>query len=384
MSALSPPPFLGRAAIAGVGYTPFVRESGRSVLSQAVEAARAALDDAALPLRELDGIATFMWQGDSVPSQAVATALGLRQVHYLLDLQMGGQAPCNLVMQAAMAVHSGLASNVLVFRALNGRSGSRVGTVRTPGAAANQRYSQGLSSYAQLIALWARRYMIETGATYEDLAAVPLAQRRHAMLNERAVVRTPLTLQDYFESPMIADPFRVADCTSEVDGACAVLVTSTTRARSLRHPPAVIASAAYMSGPQPGWDAGDFLLWDDCSRNYTSYLAPRLWQWAGIDPHDVDMAQLYDCFSSSVLFATEGLGLAERGGAADLIRSGTLPMNTNGGLLSEGYVHGMNTVAEAALQIQGRGGDRQVPNASTCVVTSGAMMDGSAMVLVRA
>lgn len=95
------------------------------------------------------------------------------------------------------------------------------------------------------------------------------------------------------------------------------------------------------------------------------------------------MAQLYDCFSSSVLLAAEGLGLAERGGAADLVRSGRLPINTNGGLLSEGYLHGMNTVAEAVVQVQGRGGDRQVPDVSTCVVTSGAMMDGSAMVLVR-
>ena len=105
---------------------------------------------------------------------------------------------------------------------------------------------------------------------------------------------------------------------------------------------------------------------------------------AGVQPSDVDVAELYDCFSSSVLFAIEGLGLAERGGAGDWVRSAALPFNTNGGLLSEGYIHGMNTVAEAVLQLQGRCDSRQVADAEVAVVTSGALQDGSALVLGRA
>jgi acetyl-CoA acetyltransferase len=188
---------------------------------------------------------------------------------------------------------------------------------------------------------------------------------------------------------MIADPFRAADCTTEVDGACAILVTSRACASDLRHDPVVIQGAAYGTGKRSGLDAGDAVLWPDMTRNYTSIIAGDLWGGAGITPVDVDMAQLYDCFSSSVLLAMEGLGLAGRGEAADMIREGhtlpggRLPMNTNGGLLAEGYLHGMNTVAEAVYQLQGRAGVRTVEGAESCVVTSGALTDGSALVLTR-
>jgi hypothetical protein len=186
---------------------------------------------------------------------------------------------------------------------------------------------------------------------------------------------------------MVADPFRAPDCTTEVDGACAVLVTSTSRARDLRRRPVVIRGAAYVAGKGSGLDAGDALLWDDLSRNYTGLLAEDLWGGAGMRPDDADMAQFYDCFSSSVLFALEGLGITGRGESGAFIRDGNtlpggrLPMNTNGGLLNEGYLHGMNTVVEAVVQLQGLAGDRMVPNAETCVVTSGALTDGSALVL---
>lgn len=373
--------FLDKVAIAGVGYSPFTRRSGRSVLSLALEAVRNAVADAGLDLAEVDGIGTFAWENDSVPAQAVATGLALRGASYLLDLSMGGQAPCFLVMQAAMAVTSGLASNVVIYRAMNGRSGDRVGSRRTTGGASSYRLPVGLTAYPQYIAMWARRYLIETGATEEDLAAVPIAQRRWAALNERALVSQPLTLDDYRASPMIADPFRLPDCTIEVDGACALLITSTERARSLRRPPAVIRSAVYHCGPRSGLKAGDALLWEDYTRNYTSQLAGRLWGQADLAPSDVGCAELYDCFSSSVLMAVEGLGLAERGGAGEFMRSATLPVNTHGGLLCEGYLHGMNTVAEAVQQIQGRRTAALPQPPSTCVVTSGAMMDGSALIL---
>ncbi len=375
------PPFLDSVSIAGVGFSPFTRNSGRSVLSLALEAGRNAIADAGLEPVDIDGIATFAWENDSVPAQAVATGLALPGATYLLDLSMGGQAPSFLVMQAAMAVSSGLADHVLVYRAMNGRSGARVGSRRTAGGASSYRFPVGLTAYPQFIAMWGRRYLIETGATDEDLASVPIAQRRWAAHNERALVTAPLDLDGYRASPMIADPFRLPDCTIEVDGACAMVVTSTERAASLRHPPAVIRSAAYHCGPRPGLDTGDSLLWADYTRNYTSHLAERLWGQAGVGPSDVDCAQLYDCFSSSVLLAAEGLGLAERGGAGEFIRSGRLPINTNGGLLCEGYLHGMNTVAEAVLQVQGRRTDVLPDRPETCVVTSGAMMDGSALVL---
>jgi acetyl-CoA acetyltransferase len=372
--------FHGTTAICGVGYTEFSRDCGRSVLSQADEACRNAIEDAGLALADIDGVATFSLFSDSVPAQAVATTLGLPAQHYLLDMSLGGQAPCFMVMNAAMAVACGMANAVVCFRALNGRSGIRVGSTVAAGPGGQYRYPIGLTSYPQYIAMWARRYMVETGATEADLGAVAVAQRRFAMTNPRAAIRKPLSLANYLASPLLADPFRVADCTTEVDGACAVVVTSLDRARTLIKPPAVIRSAAYRAAPRPGLDIGDPLFCDDYSQNYTRFLADELWQRAGLAPADVDVAEIYDCFTSVVLMSLEGLGLAGRGAAADLVRSGNLPINTNGGLLCEGYLHGMNTVAEAVLQVQGRAVN-QVPGARNCVVTSGAWMDGSALLL---
>jgi acetyl-CoA acetyltransferase len=383
------PAFLGNTAIVGVGYTALSKRSGRSVLALATEACRNAVVDAGLELRDVDGIASFRFMEDSVPTQAVATTLGLDPANYLLDSALGGQAPCYLVMHAAMAVDAGLADTVVIYRALNGRSGARVGTNRVPGPATDFRYPVGFSAYAQFIAMWARRYLIETGATNDDLAAVAIAQREWAALNDRAMLRKPLTIDEYYAAPWVADPFRVPDCTIEVDGACAVVVTSLERARDLRHLPVVVEGAAYVAGRGPGLDMGDAMLWPDLSRNYTSLIADDLWGGSGVTAADVDIAEIYDCFTTSALLGIEGLGLAPRGGGGDLIRSGVTrpggskPINTNGGLLSEGYLHGMNTVAEAVLQLQGRCGERTVAGAETCVVTSGALTDGSGLVLAR-
>jgi acetyl-CoA acetyltransferase len=378
-----------RAGIAGVGYAPFSKDSQRSVLSLATEACRAAVDDAGAEPAEVDGIATFSVMHDSVPAQAVATTLALPTLRFSVDADLGGQAPCYLLGLAAMAVETGRARSVLVYRALNGRSGARVGTMQFNGMGAQFRYPIGYDAYMMYVGMWAQRFLHETGQGEEDMAAVAIAQRRYAMDNDRAARRRPLTLEEYLASPHVVHPFRADDCTVEVDGACAVLVTSLERARALRHPPAVVASTAYRAGARPGLDIGDHTLWDDYSRNYTSHLREELFAAAGLAPSDVQVAEIYDCFTSTVLLGLEGLGLCERGGSGALVRSGataiggTLPVNTHGGLLSEGYLHGMNTVAEAVLQVQGRGGARQVPRHEVAAVTSGALMDGSAMILTQ-
>lgn len=369
------------AAVAGVGYTEFSRSSGRPVLDLAAEAAVAACEDAGLPVRELDGIASHMVGADSENAQALATALALPGLRVVLDLNQAGQAPCNVLAHAAAAISAGLAEHVLVFRALNGRSGPKVGSARFPGRGGQFRYPIGYDAYPMYIAMWARRHLHETGQDERDLAAVAVAHRAYAVRNERAVRRTPLDLDGYLASPLVADPFRVADCTPEVDGACALLVTGLDRARDLRHPPARIAAALYRAGPRPGLDIGDHVLTDDYTRNFTDLLRDDLFGRAGVTPADVDVACLYDCFTSVVLMSLEGLGLCERGAAGDLVRSGRLPVNPHGGLLGEGYLHGMNTLAEAVLQVQGRSGDRQAARHDVAVVTSGALMDGSAAVL---
>jgi acetyl-CoA acetyltransferase len=375
------------AAITGVGYTELTDRSGRSVLELADEACRRAIADAGLTAAEVDGIASFMVMHDSVPTQAVATTLCLPTLRYAVDLDLGGQAPCHLVTQAAAAVTTGQATHVVVFRALNGRSGSKVGTMQFFGMGGQFRYPIGYDAYLMYVGMWAQRFLHETGQGPADTGAVAVAQRTYAQVNERAYRRQPLDLDGYLRAPYVVEPYRAPDCTVEVDGACAVVVSALDRARELPNAPAVIASGAYRAGPRHGLDIGDHLLWDDYSRNYTSHLRDELFAAAGLAPVDVQLAEIYDCFTSTVLVGLEGLGLAERGGAGELVRSGAtakdgrLPVNTNGGLLAEGYLHGMNTVAEAALQVQGRAGHRQVPRHEVCAVTSGALMDGSALVL---
>ena len=381
---------LGACAIAGVGFSELSRNSGRSVQDLALDACRQAISDAGLAPYQVDGVMSYSFNNDSAPTQAIATGLGMHDISWTLDSALGGQAPCYLVLAAAQAIASGAAQAVVIYRALNGRSGARVGVARLPGAAAEQRYAVGFDAYAQNIAMWGRRYLIETGQDSDDLGHVPVAQRRYALENPRAVMKKPLSYADYLQAPMIADPFRLVDCTIEVDGACAILVTRADMARDLPHRPVLLLSGGYLLGRRSGMDAGDASFWPDLSRNYTSVLAKDLWGQAGLGPGEVDMAQIYDCFSSSVLINMEGLGLAERGAGIELVRSGatgkdgSLPVNTSGGLLAEGYLHGMNNLAEAVLQLQGRGEVRTARQPQTCVVTSGAMMDGSALVLAAA
>lgn len=375
------------AAIAGVGFSPFTRESRRSVLSQATEACAAAIADAGLRPADVDGVSCFMLLNDSVPAVSVATVLGMPQLRYGLDLQLGGQAPCYLVGLAAAAIETGMADTILVYRALNGRSGARVGAMPFPGPGAAYRSGLGYTAYAMFVAMWAQRFLAETGQGSDDLRAVAMAQRAYAIDNPRAIRRQPLSAEEYDNSPLVVDPFRAPDCTTEVDGACAVVVTSLERARDLPRPPAVIRATSYRGGHGSGLDIADHLEWADYTRNYTSWLRDDLFRAAGLAPSEVQFAEIYDCFTSTVLMGLEGLGLVGRGEAGAFIAQGQtgidgdLPVNTNGGLLAEGYLHGMNTVAEAVLQIQGRGRNQQVARHDSCVVTSGALMDGSAMVL---
>ena len=376
------------AAITGTGATAYTKASGASVLSLADQAARAAIADAGLTPADIDGIASFMVMHDSVPTVALATSLALPTLRWQLDLDLGGQAPCHLVAQAAAAIATGQARHVLVFRAMNGRSGPRVGTMQFHGGGAPYRYPIGYDAYLMYVAMWGQRFLYETGQGSEDLGAVAVAQRVHAARNPAAVRRELLDLESYLAMPYVVEPYRAPDCTIEVDGACAVVVSALDVARDLRHPPAVIASGGYRAGPRPGLDIGDHLLWDDMTRNYTSHLRDELFGRAGIAPTDVQVAEIYDCFTSTVLMGLEGLGICDRGGSGEFVRSGAtaldgrMPMNTHGGLLAEGYLHGMNTVVEAARQVHGVAGDRQAPHHEVVAVTSGALMDGSALVLL--
>ena len=375
-------------AIAGIGCTNFSNNSGTTVLNLALEACRNALTDAGIDVKAVDGVVSYHFN-DSVPSIAVATGLGLPQPRYAVEFLAGGNA-ANLILQtAAAAIEAGIATNVLCFRALNGRSGFRLGGGRELNSRGITQYTApfGWITYPQAMAMWCRRHMVKYGTTSEQLGRVAVEFRKNATRNERAMMRKPITLADHQASRMIVDPFHLLDICLESDGACAALVTSAERARDLRQKPIYILGAAYGGGPNQGDDLFDAIRWPDHTQNFTKYIANELWSSAGVGPADIDVAEIYDCFTYTVIMGLEGLGFCPPGEGGRFVEDGgiafegKLPVNTHGGLLSEAYIHGFNHVLEAVEQLRGTAGPRQVADAETALTTAGAMTCGSALVL---
>lgn len=379
-----------RYAICGIGATAYTKQSNRTVLDLATEAVGSAIADAGLARSDIDGLVSFQFN-DSVPGIAVATNLGIPNVGYAVDYAAGGNGANLIVLAAAAAIEAGLAKTVVCYRAMNGRSGYRLGGGRDFDARGITQYTApfGWITYPQAMAMWCRRHMVKYGTTAEQLGHVAVMQRANAEANPRAMQRKKLSMDDYFNSRPIVDPFRLYDICLESDGACAVVVTSAERARDLPHPPVYIMGGAYGGGPNQGDDLFDAIRWPDHVRNYAHYIADDLWGSAGIGPQDIDLAEIYDCFTYSVVMQLEGLGFCAEGeggpfvasGAID--RGGKMPVNTHGGLLSEAYIHGFNHVLEAVEQLRGAAGPRQVPGAEIALTTAGAMTCGSAMVLRR-
>ena len=379
-----------QAAIAGVGWAGYSKDSGVSTLTLALRAIRAALDDAGLGHAEVDGVATH-GVGDSTPATVVAAALGLREVRFIMDQVGGGGLSATAIGHAAMAVALGQANAVVVWRALNARSEFRMGgTGRAAPALAEFQYQvpYGYLAPPQQFAMVARAYL-ETGRVNEKvLGTVAVIQRAYAQRNPRAMMRTPITMEDYLASPWVAEPLRRLDCCLESDAAVALVVTSTARAAALRQP-AVLISGFATGGGITLYNAGRTALIPSAARD----LAPRLYASAGIGPGDVDIAELYDAFTFLVPLQLEDYGLVPAGGVGPFILDGgtgpggRLPVNTHGGHLSEGYVHGLNHVAEAVTQLRGTAEDRQVPGAAVALVSSQPGYVGgatSALILRRA
>jgi acetyl-CoA acetyltransferase len=381
----------GTAAIAGIGATEFSKDSGRSELRLAAEATLAALADAGLSPSDVDGLVTFTM--DNTAEIALARELGIGELRFFSHIGYGGGAACATVQQAALAIAAGVARVVVCYRALNERSGHRFGQVSRAAASAatsagvdnSWHYPMGLSTPAATVAMIARRYMHESGATSEDFGAVTVADRRHAATNPNAwFYHRPVTLAEHQASRWIAEPLRLLDCCQESDGAVAVVVTSLERARSLPQRPAVIRAAAQGSGRDQFTMTSYYR--DALGLPEMGVVARQLWRQAGIGPPDVRVAVLYDHFTPYVLLQLEELGFCGRGEARHFIAGGaleldgSLPLNPHGGQLGEAYIHGMNGIAEAVRQVRGTsvnqvGGDGPVlVTAGTGVPTSGLIL----------
>jgi acetyl-CoA acetyltransferase len=372
------------AAIAGIGQTEFSKRSGRSELQLAAECVKAALDDAGIHPAEVDGMLTFTL--DSSDEIGLCRCLGVRELAFTGRVPGGGSGSVATVYQAMAAIGSGVADTVVIWRAMNERSQYRFGQPHASGPVApggGTTFMEwcmpfGAQTPAAWEALGAQRYMETYGVTNEDFGRVSVVLRKHAATNPAAwFYGRPITLEDHQRSRWIVEPvLRLLDCCQESDGGVALVVTSLERARDLKQRPVRIVGAAYAL-PYDVEIISNYYHGDLARMPEAEAVAARLHRETGLGPRDVQVAMLYEAFTPQVLKQLEALGFCGRGEAKDFVREGhielggSLPVNPNGGLIGEAYIHGMNNVAEGVRQVRGTSVN-PVPNVEHVLVSSGA------------
>ncbi|MEZ0065177.1 acetyl-CoA acetyltransferase [Streptacidiphilus sp. MAP12-20] len=374
-----------RTAIVGIGQTRFAKHLEESEKALACRAVLAALDDAGIEPREVDALASFtMEETDEVE---LAKAIGAGDITFFSRTGFGGGGSCATVAHLAMAVASGQASVGVAWRSRKRGSGKRPWTNTAQQLPTPAQWTRpfGLLRPADEIGMLARRYMHEHGATRDHLFNVALACRNRANQNPDAIMYDrPLTREMYMDARWISEPLCLYDNCLETDGALACVVVSAERARDCRRKPVYLHSVAQ---GLPSQHHGMVNYWNDDPLTGPSWAAARqLWKTADFGPEDVDVAQIYDAFTPLIPLSLEGYGFCGRGEGAAFTEGGALelggrlPVNTGGGGLSEGYVHGFNLINEGVKQLRGAS-TAQVPDAATCLVTAGEGVPTSALLL---
>ncbi|HKA13577.1 MAG TPA: thiolase family protein [Myxococcota bacterium] len=392
-----------RAALTGIGQSEVGRRLGRDPLELTLDACLAAIADAGLSPREIDGLSTYPGGMGGAPG---FTGAGVTDVHDALRLELnwytgGIERPGQLgaVIDACAAVATGLATHVLCFRSVwegtaqgkGGRAGIGVGDgggrgLRAAGAMMELTLPFRAYSAANWIAMNAQRHFHEYGTTREQLAWIAINARRNAAGNPNAIYRDPLSLDDYLSARLVSTPFCLYDCDVPCDGATAMIVSRADRARDLRRPPLRVEAVGSALRGRPSWDQ-----FDDLTTMALRDAAKMLWERTDLRPADVDVAELYDGFSFIALAWLEALGFCGVGeggpfvdGGARIARDGEIPINTNGGQLSGGRLHGFGFLHEACVQLWGEGGARQVPgDPRVAVAAAGGGPLGGCLLLAR-
>jgi acetyl-CoA acetyltransferase len=384
--------FRRKVVVAGVGYSQIGRSTGRSEGSLALEACRNALTDSGLSVDDIDGMAVWpdrissVFEGPSITY--MQRALGLRRTRYW---QAFGSGPAQLssIVGAAYAIAAGAADTVICYRAhlrqeqrfyVAGSTGSG-GSLASGDLAFKAPY--GVPAGTPRWALWAQRHAYEYGTTDEHRGALVLTCRAHAQLNPRAVWNgTPLTMDDYLAADLISSPLRILDCDMPIDGGVGIILTTAERAADLRAQPVYIESMGHATGPTL-----DFDVWPDVTHMGAKYAADEMWAGTALRPSDVDVAQVYDGFSSLAICWLEDLGITKKGEAGDWVLDGhgrlggELPICTDGGQLGAGRLHGFGKLAETVQQLRGECGDRQVAGAEVGLSCAGGGPLATAMLL---
>jgi acetyl-CoA acetyltransferase len=372
--------FDGKVVISGVGQSDVGRRLFRDPLDLTLDAALAAIEDAGLTRADIDGIATYPGGLDQPPG---FSGVGVTDVHDALRLDLnwysgGPESPGQLgsVIDACAAVAGGLADHVLCFRTVwegtaqagGGRAsvmpGAGGGSGRVPRMGGFMQWVMpyGAASAANWIAMMATRHFHEYGTTREQLGAIPINARRNAALNPKAIYTEPMTLDDYLAARLISTPFGLYDCDVPADGSTAIVVSRADSAPGLRRPPLRVEAVGTAIHGRPSWDQ-----WDDLTTMALRDAGAQLWTRTGLTPADVDVAELYDGFSFITLCWLEALGFCGKGeggpfveGGGRIARDGQVPLNTHGGQLSSGRLHGYGFLHEACVQLWGEAGERQV------------------------
>jgi acetyl-CoA acetyltransferase len=398
--------FERRSIISGIGQSAVGRRLGRTGLDLTIDAALAAIADAGLTPADIDGIATYPGGGGG--AGAGFSGPGTPEVQDALRLEVNwhtggieGAAQLAAVVNAVLAVGAGLARHVLVYRTVTesteqgagGRQGIGIGAGGGGGGGGVPRMGGAFQwsipfraySAANWLAMNAHRHFHEFGTTPEQLAMIAINARRNAVLNPRAVYRDPMTLDDYFASRMVTSPFRLYDCDAPVDGSTAVIVSAAGHAGAVDHPVARVEAVGTALRGRPSWDQ-----FDDMTTMAARDAGAQLWTRTDLKPADVDVAELYDGFSFLAMTWLEALGFCGKGESGPFVQGGDrialdgeLPLNTNGGQLSAGRLHGFGFVHEACLQLRGEAGDRQVAEVEVAAVGNGGGPIAGAMLLTR-
>ncbi len=395
--------FERRSIISGIGQSQVGRRINRTGIDLTVEASLRAIADAGLDVTDIDGLATYPGAG---PGGAGFTGPSSPEVQDALRLDVNwhaggieGPAQLSAMVNAMLAVGSGLAQHVLVYRTVTesteqgsgGRAGIGAGggdSIATKGIGGVLQWSIPFRAYSPAIwlAMVAQRHFHEYGTTSEQLAQIALNARRNAQINPVAIYRDPMSLDDYFASRMVTTPFRLFDCDAPVDGSTAFVVSNAHHASNLDHPAVSIEAVGTALRGRPSWDQ-----FDDMTTMAARDAGAHLWTRTELTPSDVDVAQLYDGFSFLSMVWLEALRFCGKGESGSFIegghriaRDGELPLNTHGGQLSAGRLHGFGHIHEACVQLRGEGGERQVTGrCEVAAVANGGGPIAGAMLLTR-
>lgn len=378
-----------KACVTGIGETAYMRGSTKSAFELQLESSLAAIADAGLRPKDIDGVIPIGIVSGTADD--FIDNFGIPDLRFSAVIPHGGASPVMAVQCAAAVVASGVCNHVLITFGRNvtaaaNKAGARIHSMPVFHYVTEFEYPMGAIAPAQLYAPMARRHMELYGTTVEQFGEVAVACREHAILNGNAIMKKPITLEDHRASRMIADPFRLLDCSLESDGGAAVVVSRADRAADLRHRRVFISGVAEGHPDQPG----SITQRPDMTSLGIAKAAKRAFEMAGVEHADIDVAEIYDCFTYAVIRQIEDMGFCAKGEGGPFVQNGrlklggALPTNTHGGLLSQAHVWGLNHVVELVRQLRGDAGRAQVPNAEVGLVTGyGDQGDGALAIMRR-